>query len=46
MRAIVLLLALVLGLGSPARADDVAAAQGVIRAQERSEEHTSELQSH
>ena len=35
MRAIVLLLALVLGFGSPARADDVATAQGVIRAQEQ-----------
>jgi hypothetical protein len=35
MRAIVLLLALVLGFGPPARADDVATAQGVIRAQEQ-----------
>jgi hypothetical protein len=35
MRAIVLFFALILGLGSPARADDVAAAQGVIRAQEQ-----------
>ena len=35
MRAIVLLLALLLTLSSPARADDVAVAQGVIRAQEQ-----------
>ena len=35
MRAFVLLLALLLGLASPARADDVTAAQGVIRAQEQ-----------
>lgn len=35
MRAFVLLLALLLGLASPALADDVAAAQSVIRAQEQ-----------
>ena len=35
MRALVLLLTLLLGLSSPARADDVAAAQGVIRSQEQ-----------
>jgi hypothetical protein len=35
MRAIVLLLTVLLGLASPVRADDVAAAQGVIRAQEQ-----------
>jgi hypothetical protein len=35
MRAIVLLLALLLGLASPARAGDIVAAQGVIRAQEQ-----------
>ena len=35
MRAFVLLLALLLGLSSPALADDVAAAQSVIRAQEQ-----------
>jgi len=35
MRAIVLLLTLLLGLASPARADDVAAAQGIIRSQEQ-----------
>jgi len=36
MRAVVLLVALLLGLTSPARAgDDVAAAQGVIRSQEQ-----------
>ena len=36
MRAVVLLVALLLGLASPARAgDDVAAAQNVIRAQEQ-----------
>jgi uncharacterized protein DUF4864 len=35
MRAIVLLLALLCGLAAPARADDVAAAQSVIRAQEQ-----------
>lgn len=35
MRAIVLLLTVLLGLSSPVRADDVAAAQGVIRAQEQ-----------
>ena len=35
MRAFVLLLAFVLGLCAPARADDVAAAQSVIRAQEQ-----------
>ena len=35
MRALVLLLAVLLGLSSPVRADDVATAQGVIRAQEQ-----------
>jgi hypothetical protein len=35
MRAIVLILALLLGLAAPAFADDVATAQGVIRAQEQ-----------
>ena len=35
MRAIVLLLAVLLGLASPSRADDVSAAQNVIRAQEQ-----------
>jgi hypothetical protein len=35
MRALVLVIAFVIGFGSPARADDVAAAQGVIRAQEQ-----------
>ena len=35
MRVFVLLLAFVLGLFAPARADDVAAAQSVIRAQEQ-----------
>ena len=35
MRALVLLLTLLFGLASPARADDVAAAQNVIRAQEQ-----------
>jgi hypothetical protein len=35
MRAFVLLLALLLGWSAPAFADDVAAAQGVIRAQEQ-----------
>ena len=35
MRTIILLLTLLLGLSSPARADDVAAAQNVIRAQEQ-----------
>jgi hypothetical protein len=35
MRAIVLLLAVLLGLASPSRADDVFAAQSVIRAQEQ-----------
>lgn len=35
MRAIILLLTLLLGLSSPARADDVAAAQKVIRSQEQ-----------
>ena len=35
MRAIVLLFALLLGLTAPALADDVAAAQSVIRAQEQ-----------
>jgi hypothetical protein len=35
MRAIVLLLALLLGLAVPAAADDIAAAQSVIRAQEQ-----------
>ena len=35
MRAIVLLLAILLGLASPSRADDVSAAQSVIRAQEQ-----------
>ncbi len=33
MRALLLLLALLIGLGAPARADDVATAQKVIRAQ-------------
>jgi hypothetical protein len=35
MRAIVLLLALLFGLAVPAFADDVATAQGIIRAQEQ-----------
>jgi len=35
MRAIVLLLAVLLGVASPSRADDVSAAQSVIRAQEQ-----------
>jgi hypothetical protein len=35
MRAIVLLLVFLFGLAAPATADDVAAAQGVIRAQEQ-----------
>ena len=35
MRALVLLMAFLIGFGSPAFADDVAAAQGVIRAQEQ-----------
>ena len=35
MRALVLLLTLLLGLSSPARADNVAAAQNVIRSQEQ-----------
>ena len=35
MRAVVLLLVFLLGLAAPAFADDVAAAQGVIRAQEQ-----------
>jgi hypothetical protein len=35
MRALVLLVAFLIGLGSPAFADEVAAAQGVIRAQEQ-----------
>jgi hypothetical protein len=35
MRALVLLVVFLIGLGSPAFADDVAAAQGVIRAQEQ-----------
>jgi hypothetical protein len=35
MRAFVLVVAFLIGLGSPACADDVAAAQGVIRAQEQ-----------
>ena len=35
MRALVLLFTLLLGLSSPARADDVAAAQSIIRAQEQ-----------
>jgi Domain of unknown function (DUF4864) len=35
MRALVLLLAVLLGLASPSRADDVSAAQSVIRAQEQ-----------
>ena len=35
MRALVLLFTLLLGLSSPARADDVAAAQRIIRAQEQ-----------
>ena len=35
MRVLVLLLALALNWAAPARADDVAAAQGVIRAQEQ-----------
>src|SRR5437868_12516201 len=35
MRAFVLLLALLLGISAPARADDVAAAQNIIRSQEQ-----------
>jgi len=35
MRAVVLLLAFLVGLAQPARADDVTAAQSVIRAQEQ-----------
>ena len=35
MRALVLLVALLVGFGAPARADDIAAAQKVIRAQEQ-----------
>jgi hypothetical protein len=35
MRALVLVMAFLIGLGTPAVADDVAAAQGVIRAQEQ-----------
>jgi hypothetical protein len=35
MRAVVLLLAVLLGLAAPARADDVSAAQSIIRAQEQ-----------
>src|SRR5512132_4206770 len=35
MRAVVLLLAVLLGLTAPARADEVSAAQSVIRAQEQ-----------
>jgi hypothetical protein len=35
MRAVVLLLTVLLGLSSPVSADDVATAQGVIRAQEQ-----------
>jgi hypothetical protein len=35
MRAIVLILALLFGLATPAFADDVATAQSVIRAQEQ-----------
>jgi hypothetical protein len=35
MRALVLVVAFLIGLGSPAVADDVTAAQGVIRAQEQ-----------
>ena len=35
MRTVVLLLTLLLGLSCPVRADDVATAQGVIRAQEQ-----------
>ncbi|MGH6642297.1 MAG: DUF4864 domain-containing protein [Bradyrhizobium sp.] len=35
MRALVVLVVFLIGLGSPALADDVAAAQGVIRAQEQ-----------
>lgn len=35
MRALVLLVVFLIGLGSPTFADDVAAAQGVIRAQEQ-----------
>ena len=35
MRAVVLLLTVLLGLSAPVRADDVATAQGVIRAQEQ-----------
>jgi len=35
MRALVLVMAFLIGLGSPALADDVSAAQGVIRAQEQ-----------
>jgi hypothetical protein len=35
MRAVVLLLAVLFGLAAPARADDVSAAQSIIRAQEQ-----------
>jgi len=35
MRALVLVIAFLIGLASPSRADDVSAAQGVIRAQEQ-----------
>ena len=35
MRVLILLVALLVGIGSPARADDIAAAQKVIRAQEQ-----------
>jgi uncharacterized protein DUF4864 len=35
MRALILVMAFLIALGSPAFADDVAAAQGVIRAQEQ-----------
>jgi hypothetical protein len=35
MRTLVLVIALLIGLASPSRADDVAAAQSVIRAQEQ-----------
>jgi Domain of unknown function (DUF4864) len=35
MRALVLVIAFLIGLASPSRADDVAAAQSVIRAQEQ-----------
>jgi len=35
MRALVLVIAILIGLASPSRADDIAAAQSVIRAQEQ-----------